>query len=266
MSGRPTSPVRLAWLHLRVNAMRELQYRANFFAQLAQSAIALVMALAALAIVYSKTPDLNGWQRPELLTVIGVYTLLGGVIRAFVEPAMNRLLSDIHLGTFDFALTKPADAQLLASVRDLHIWQTVDIVVGGIIVAVASTQTATDVGWSQALAFAAMLVFAGVMIYCTWLIVSTGGFWLVRMDMVHELFNGLYRSAQYPITVYPTWLRAGLTFVIPLGIAVTAPAEAVTSRLSWATVAVCAFVAGSLVVVSRVIWRLGIRRYSGASA
>jgi ABC-2 type transport system permease protein len=95
---------------------------------------------------------------------------------------------------------------------------------------------------------------------------ATAGFWLVRMDEVQELFEGLYRAGQYPVGIYPGWLRYGLTFLVPLAFAVTVPAEAITSRLTWGTVLLAVVVAVVLVVVSRWLWHRGLTRYSGASS
>jgi len=263
---RDGGPGRLAWLHFRVSVMNEMQYRVNFFVQLAQSVVWLGSGLVVLALVFSRTDDISGWTRPELLAVMGVFTLMGGVIRAFIQPAMQRLLTDVREGTLDFVLTRPADAQLLVSVREMRIWQVLDILIGAGVLAVAVTQLEATVGLGDALAFAALLVTGAVMIYCCWLIISTGAFWLVRMENVQELFDGVYRAGQYPITIYPGWLRAGLTFVIPLGFAITAPSQAITSRLSAGTVTIGAVTAAALVVASRAFWRLGVRHCSGASA
>jgi hypothetical protein len=46
----------------------------------------------------------------------------------------------------------------------------------------------------------------------------------------------------------------------------TIPAEAVTSRLSWQTLRGAVGLAAVRFLVSRGCWRLGLRRYSGASA
>jgi ABC-2 type transport system permease protein len=76
----------------------------------------------------------------------------------------------------------------------------------------------------------------------------------------------MYRAGQYPTTVYPRWLRLVLTFLIPIGLAVTTPAQSLTGRLTWLRLlALVGFVA-ALAVVTRVVWKLGTRRYSGASA
>ncbi|CAN5131998.1 hypothetical protein BH18ACT12_BH18ACT12_18620 [soil metagenome] len=50
-----------------------------------------------------------------------------------------------------------------------------------------------------------------------------------------ELLEGLYQTGRWPIGVYPGWLRYSMTYLVPIGFAITVPAEAVTSRLEWGT-------------------------------
>jgi ABC-2 type transport system permease protein len=98
------------------------------------------------------------------------------------------------------------------------------------------------------------------------LMLTTAAFWVVRMDETHELFAGVYRAGQYPVGIYPGWMRAGLTFLIPIAFAVTVPSEAVTGRLDGTTLVFATVFCGAVVVLSRVLWKRGVRRYSGASA
>jgi ABC-2 type transport system permease protein len=258
--------LRLFGLFFRIGALNELQYRANFAIQVFQSVIALGTGLAVLGLVFSQTTSLNDWTQPELLAVMGVHILMGGVIRTVIQPNMERLMTDVREGTLDFVLTKPEDAQVLVSVRDVKIWQAVDIVVGFVVLGIGVSQVQATVGPMQALAFAAALLLGGSMIYCFWLIITTGAFWIVRMDEVHELFDGLYQSGRWPVTIYPGWLRISLTFLVPIAFAVTVPAEALTSRLTIDTLALAAGFALALLVFTRWWWRFGLRRYSGASA
>ena len=205
------SAARLAALHLRVGAMNELHYRVNFVVQLVQSLLALGTGLVVLSLVFGRTEDLAGWTRPQLLVVMGVFTALGGVIRAVIQPNMQRLIDDIRRGTLDYALTKPADAQVLVSVRDVRIWQLVDVVLGlGVVVAGVAQLEGVSAG--NVVGFAFLLALGSVMIYCFWLMLATVAFWLVRIEEVQEMFEGLYRAGQYPVGIYPSWLRFGLTF------------------------------------------------------
>jgi ABC-2 type transport system permease protein len=257
-------PFRLFGLFLRIGALNELQYRANFWLQILESGIALGTGLAVLALVFSQTPALNGWSQPELLAVMGVHTLMGGLIGSLIQPNMERLRNDIREGTFDFVLTKPEDVQILSSVREIRIWRLVDVIVGAVVIGWAISRLQTSIGLLDALAFA--FVLGGLMIYCFWLILTTVAFWIVRIDEIHELFSGVYQSGRWPVTLYPDWLRVSLTFLVPIAFAVTVPAQALTSRLTPDTLAVATGFAVALLVATRWFWRIGTRRYSGASA
>lgn len=258
--------LRLLWLFFRVGLLNELQYRVNFFIQLLESAVALGVGLFGLALVFGQTTDLAGWTRPELLAVMGVHILMGGYIRAFIQPNMQQLMGDIQEGTLDFTLTKPEDSQTLVSLRALRLWQLVDIVVGGVVLGIAVAQMGAGLGLPQALGFAAALLLGAVMLYSFWLILTSTAFWVIRVDEITNLFEGIYAAGRWPVGIYPDWLRAGLTFLVPVAFAVTVPAEALTGRLTGQTLLGAAALAAALLVVARFVWRLGLRAYSGASA
>jgi ABC-2 type transport system permease protein len=259
-------PLRLFGIFFRISALNELQYRANLAIQLFQSLIALATGLAVLALVFGQTNNLAGWTQSELLVVMGVHILMGGVIRSAIQPNMERLMGDVRQGTLDYILTKPEDSQLMISVREFRIWQAVDVIVGAIVLAFGIARLETGIGPGPALIFAGTLLLGAVMIYCFWLILTTAAFWIVRMDELHELFDGIYQSGRWPVTIYPGWLRIGLTYLVPIAFAVTLPAEALTSRLTVETLVIALVFAVVLVLVTRWIWRTGLRHYSGASA
>src|SRR5438034_8762739 len=164
--------LRLSWLFFKVGVLNELQYRVNFIVQLFQSAIALTVGILVLSLVYSHTNELNGWSQSELLCVLGIQILMGGAIKTYVQPNMTRLIDDVRDGKLDYALTKPEDSQLLVSVREVRIWQVVDLVSGSVVLAVGLSRISTQVGALDGLAFASALVLGGLMIYCFWLVIS----------------------------------------------------------------------------------------------
>jgi ABC-2 type transport system permease protein len=259
-------PFRVGWLFFRVGAMNELQYRANFFVQLFKSVLALGVALIVLRLVYSHTAQLNGWSQSELLIVLGIQLVMGGIVHTAIQPNMQRFVDEVQDGKLDYALTKPEDAQVIVSVREVEIWQLVDVVSGAIVigVGVAALDRAVTVG--DVAGFIGLLVVGAVLIYCFWLIVATGAFWIIRMWFIAELFEGVFQTGRWPVGVYPGWLKYSLTYLVPIGFAITVPAEAVTSRLGWTTVVVALVFAAALFGFTRWFWTFGLRRYSGASA
>jgi ABC-2 type transport system permease protein len=251
---------------LRVGVQAELQYRVNFFFSLLQSLVAVGTSLAVLALVFTHTDSLGGWSGDELLVVMGIYVLMGGFIRAVVQPNMQQLMTDVQHGTLDLVLTKPADGQLLVSARRFQIWQAVDIPVGLALVVVALVRLGRPVSPLAVLATVVAVLLGAVAIYCFWLALTVVAFWVVRVDFLIDLFDGMYQAGRWPVSIYPGWLRIGFTFLVPLAFAITVPASALTGRLTgWTLLGAAAFTA-VLFAVTRWLWRLGLRNYTGASA
>jgi len=140
------------------------------------------------------------------------------------------------------------------------------VVTGVIVLIVAMQQLQAGLGLWQALAFAAALLFGWAMVYAFWLMLTSTVFWFIRIDELVNLFEGVYAAGRWPVTIYPDWLRTGLTFLVPVAFAVTVPAEALTNRLTWPTLLGAGALAVVLLILARWVWRTGLRRYSGASA
>jgi ABC-2 type transport system permease protein len=258
--------MKLVWTYLRLGVLNEMQYRANFFVAIVQSLLSVAVSIAVLALVYSHTNELNGWTESQLLVVLGVQILLGGVIHASVQPNMERLTQEVQDGKLDFALTKPVDSQLIISMRELQLWQLVDVLSGAIVIGVGVSRLQTSVGAGHALAFLALLLIGASLLYCFWLFLATGSFWVINMWFLSDLFEGVYQVGRWPIGVYPGWLKYSMTYLVPIGFAVTVPAQAMTHRLHWETVLVAVGFAAAVFLVTRRFWRFGLRQYSGASA
>jgi len=259
--------LRLLYIYFRVNVLNETAYRVNFFVQLFQSLLELGTALAGLAVIYSYTNALGGWHPDEMLALVGVYFMVGGLISLVIQPSMSALIDSVRDGTLDFILTKPEDAQLLVSIQRMAIiWSLLDMLMGTGVLVTALVRLGKTIGVGQAAAFISMLLAGGVIVYSFWLILVSLSFWLVRVENLLEIFQSMYQAGRWPVSLYPGWLRFGLTFIVPVAFAVSVPAEALTGRLGGTTLLGAVGLAILLSTVARLIWRLGLRHYSGASA
>jgi ABC-2 type transport system permease protein len=256
--------LKLAWSYFRIGAANEIQYRANFVLQLITSAINLATGLVAISLVYAHTDDLAGWSRPELLVVMGIHILVGGVIGALIQPNMRQVMEEVEEGTFDLVLLRPADAQLLVSIRHFRIWRLVDVILGATVIGTGAA--GLSVGFLRAVAFLLAALMGVVVMYCIWLVLTTFAFRVVRADAFTDMFDGIYQAGRWPVSVYPAWLRGALTFVIPLAFAVTVPAETLTSRLGPLSLLAGLVITALVAMTTRWIWNANLRRYSGASA
>jgi ABC-2 type transport system permease protein len=91
-------------------------------------------------------------------------------------------------------------------------------------------------------------------------------FWVVRLDNLSYLFNSIFDFAHWPVSIYRGVWRIVFTFVIPLAVMTTYPAEALLGRLDPTTA--LAAVGGSLffATLARGVWNQAIKRYTSASS
>jgi ABC-2 type transport system permease protein len=256
----------LLWVHLRLGVLNELQYRTNLGVQVIQSVVGLATSLLGLGVIFSKTDNLAGWKPAELLVIVGIYSLVSGLTQLIVRPSLSRFMEDIRLGTLDFTLTKPVDAQLLASMRQIEVWKIIDVAVGLLVLIVAMAQLGTSIGVIEAVGFLITLLAGVTIIYSFLLILATCAFWFVKLDNILQIFQSMYEAGRWPIAVYPPWLRMMLTFLVPVGFAVTIPAEGLVGRMTTLNLLGTIALAIALPLVARWFWRIGVRHYSGASA
>jgi ABC-2 type transport system permease protein len=258
--------LRLFASFFRVSFMSEMAYGVNFFWQLFQSLLNLVISLGGLAVIFSYTTTLGGWRPDEVLALVGVYLLVGGIIGLLIQPGMEQFIESVRDGTLDFTLTKPEDAQLIVSIHRVEIWKLIDILLGFGVLIIALVRLGNYISLLQAGVFIITLIAGGFIIYSFWLILATLAFWFVRVENILMIFQSMYEAGRWPISLYPGWLRYGLTFIVPVAFATTIPAEALTGRLNWQTLVGALMLAAAIFIVARLFWRFGLRHYSGTSA
>ena len=228
--------------------------------------MSLVLSLGGLAVVFNQTDTLAGWRPAELVALVGIYILVGGLINLMIQPSMQRFMEDIRMGTLDFMILKPEDAQFLVSVRQVEIWKLIDIIMGLGVLVIALARLGAQIGVMQALSFGVALLAGGTIVYSFWMILATCAFWFVKTENILVIFQSMYQAGRWPITIYPGWLQMMLTFLVPIAFAVTVPAQALTGRLTSQTLLLAILVAAGLFGAARWFWRFGIRFYAGASA
>jgi ABC-2 type transport system permease protein len=252
---------------LSLGVLNLLQYRSDFAISLLNAVIGLVTQVLALSVVFSATADLRGWGPYELLVLVGIHFFLSGLIGVVMRPSMEALMEGIRLGTFDFLLIKPADSQLLASTQEVRPQAATDVLVGVGVIVFGMTRLGVSLGPLDIGLFLVMLLAGLVIVYSFLLLLATCAFWFVKLENVLVIFQALFGNAgRWPVTIFPPWLRAFLTFVVPVAFAVTVPAQALTSQLGLGSAVLAVAVAVGFFTASRVFWLVALRRYTGASA
>ena len=157
------------------------------------------------------------------------------------------------------------DAQFLASVRHWRPFALVDLGLGLAVVAAGALQLGRELAPLHVAAFLLTLFVAVTILYATLLAFSALALWSPGF-LFTWVFDGLFRMARYPVGLYPGWLRLVLTWIVPVGVMTTVPAQALSGSLPAATLLGSVALAGALLVAASALFRLGLRRYASASS
>ena len=257
--------LRLIAIFLRAELQYEVEYRTNLAVEIMQTVVIVVTSVGAVLVLFTYTNVMNGWDFGSMLVLLGCFYLVQGFGELALQPSFEKFMEHVRLGTLDFALLKPASPQFLVTLRHYQIVQVAQMGLGAAVV-IAGLPRVAGVGPVQAVGFAVALVCGFVLIYALLLALSTFAFWFVRIDNLMAIYWSFLDAGRFPVDVYPGWLRVTLSTAVPVGVAVTVPAQAISGRLDLIGLAV--LVAGSAVafVISSWFWRIGLRSYTGASA
>jgi ABC-2 type transport system permease protein len=119
-------------------------------------------------------------------------------------------------------------------------------------------------GWALAAAYGALFLSGLAILYGTMLAVSSMAFWTVRTEDFMTFWYEVTEFARYPSGIYGPWVKALLTFGVPLLVVTNLPARVLAfGELSPRFLG--APLAGALMIaLSSALFRAGLRRYQGA--
>jgi ABC-2 type transport system permease protein len=119
---------------------------------------------------------------------------------------------------------------------------------------------------SGLLASFVLLLSSTLLLYSLWILTVTAAFYVVRVDNLTYFFSSIFDAARWPSSVFRGILHLIFTFVIPLALMTTYPAEAMLGKLTLSTL--FAAIGGALLfaALARVVWLRSIGKYTSASS
>lgn len=254
--------LRLFW---STSIASELEYRINFVLALLGSVGQLAGNWFALTLFYRGDSSLGGWPFHEALLVMGIFSALTGLTRVLFTPNLSRLVEHVRTGTLDFVLIKPIDSQFWLSTRRISPWALPDFLLGVGVIAYAALELRLEPG--RLLLALCPLVFGLVVLYALWFMLASIAIWYVKVSNVNEVLNGLLAAGRYPIDALPPGAyRFVFTFIVPVALLTTVPAEVALGRAGSSGLLLSALFAAGALLASRAFWRFALRFYTSASS
>ncbi|WAS98941.1 ABC transporter permease [Nannocystis punicea] len=257
---------RLVAAQLEMSTLTALQYRLGFWTEGLLGLLWSVIGIAPLFVAVDHLGAVKGWGRWELVVLTGCFTVLSGLFTALLQPALRESMTHILKGTLDYVLLRPADGLVLCLTCAFQPWHLVEVLGGLALVIAGLALGETEVTATGLLAGMVTGAAGLVALYAFGVLVLCASFRALQLQSLTHVMEALMDFGRWPAQVFPPLLRLLFTFVIPLLVMTSYPAEALLGRLSWGTVAQLAAVSAGLLALARFTWVRSVRGYTSASS
>jgi ABC-2 type transport system permease protein len=244
---------------------RELEFRANFFAKIAQNAVWVFFFIMILLVIYRNTSNVAGWSRGDAFILAASCFLMNALIGAFFL-SLQEIPQQVRQGTLDFVITKPIDTQFWISSRKFNFDQIGTLVSGAVMVWVGVYTAGLHPGALQWLAFVILILCSLTIFYSFYLSLMTLGIWLVRVDNLWVLGESVMQVARYPMDIYGTVVQRFFTFMVPLAFVATIPSRQLVKGFDPAMLGLGILWSLAFFFASRWFWNFALRHYNSASS
>jgi ABC-2 type transport system permease protein len=283
MSGQRTygtdrQPLDRNWLHKQLRhlrlwrrflaqaVVRETHYRAHFVTTLLVGLVELGLGVVPILLLFGFTQEVQGWSRAEVITLVGVYQVITGLMAAFVAPNLQRMTSYITEGELDGVLLRPVSSQFYLTLRWISIAELSNVASGLAVVVIGLVQSGASPSPPQVLQALVLAACGLVLLATVWSALSFLAFWLQSVGPIAYIYVNLVEAGRYPLAFFPVAVRAFLTFAFPVAFATTFPAQALAGDGGWTRVAGGIALSAVAVTLVRMLWRRGVRSYASASS
>ena len=260
--------VRLIGAFMRTSFQEAAAYRSNFFISLFTSILNLGTGILGIMVLYGQIKTVHGWDLNSTLALLGVYLVVSALRGLFMGPSFDSLAGmegEIWSGAFDFSLLRPLNIQFFVSFRKWRLFALIDLLLGVGVLVAAVIRLGTVFSVFRIISFLGVLAVGLAVLYSILLLFAALIFWSPGV-LFTWVFDGLFQMARYPNVLYPGWLRLVLTWIIPVGVITTFPAQALTATLPLGEFLPGLLMAAGLLIFSSYLFKIGLRKYGSASS
>lgn len=239
-------------------------YRANFINSVISSVAWGIFSILTVVLLTSKTPDVFGWTREELLILTGCYGVIIGFFHMFFSRNFDRFARIINRGELDLVLTKPLDSQFLLSTFIVNYTSLLRVLIGIIFVLYMVQKSGAQINALQISGFVLISFFSITLLYSIWFIVITFTVWFNRLFNLADLMFTISSVTGKPAEMYRVFSEYLFLFLLPLIVIVVTPARFLIRKMTFEEMVILMIFSLSIFYISRIFWKFALRFYTSA--
>ena len=253
---------------LRNSLVREMSFKLNFILWLLVESLWFVGQLIFIEVIYSQVDAIGDWTKWDMVLLVGTYQIISQIFQGFFYVNLTNLPELVRTGKLDFVLLQPIDAQFTVSLRHFGIDGIVNTLVGVAIVCYSLFRLQVMPTPEQILLYIVAIAFGISVHYAALFAMATASFWIVRAQGIIYGYYSVINLSRYPDSMFKGLAKFIFSWIIPIVVVTNVPARLLIGATSnpWPLLGHLAAASVLMIVVSRVLWKVALNRYSSASS
>lgn len=250
---------------LKANLIALTTYRGNFVNSTISSFIWGIFGIVSILLLTSRITSVFGWKREDLILLTAVYALIVGIFHIFFSRNFERFARVMTWGSFDSVLLKPIDSQFSISLWEINYPALSRIILGVFLLVYMLFSFSYSINFLTVMLFISMLVTGVLCLYSLWLFAATFLIWVPQLSNIIELMYTINGFTRYPPEIYKKVSGFLFLFMLPIVFVATSPLKALIGRADYADIFILLLITISLLILSRMFWKFGLKYYTSAS-
>lgn len=258
---------RLYRVFARNNLIRELEFRANFWAKVMTNVGWLLSFVIFIEIIFKNTDSVGTWNKGQIFMLFGTFLTVRSLMDILFTQNLGKIPELVRMGTMDFVLTKPVPSLFYVSARYLSLDELGSLAGAFGVIAYSVWLLKLQPSFLQFGAWMLLVLLGLVTLYSIQLLMMTLSFWLVRIDNISALTDTVVFIARYPPDIFPRLLGFFISYIVPLAFVAAIPASVLLGKRAAGPSLLAAFgIMALFLTVANVFWRFATRSYTSASS
>ena len=263
--------LRIYGSYVKMYIRARMEYRFSFFSGIAAKFYCYAITYITFWVIVSRFGSIGDWSFDDMIVLYGLNLLPYSIATVFVWGNIFHLEGQITSGKLDGFLIRPMGVikQMICSrFQETSLGQ---VVVSIIFISYAFSRLNHQMTPLVYLYFFAALA-GGVLLHMGAMIIfGSLSFWMLRSgELSGILYYDVRDLAQYPLFIFPVFIRVILTYVLPWALINYYPSLIILGKVQTnrelALGLLSPFVGALIFIASMLVFNRGLKRYSGSGS
>lgn len=220
--------------------------------------------LGYLLAIFSRLPGLKGYSMPEVVLFFMTFNLVD-VGAQFLFRGLYGVKTLIEEGDFDKILSQPAHVLFRISVMGTDLLDLLTLFPLGVVTIWTLQKLPHAVTWQGVAIYLLLMANAIVMAYAFHVIIAAMSVKTQEMESAIWIYRDVMALGRFPISIYSDFMRGLFVTVVPVGVMITFPTEALLGLFSWKSVGYALILGGIFHFAAQAFWRRMLMQYTSIS-